>query len=147
MSPKEFNYKILQCNGENKLDMKNQIKLLLSFQSSPPTAEITCVKNEMAVVFCRIIFFLLKKIWWKYEKDCLIRLGVVCWIAQLMQPNLKRIPGEILGFQPRILNTKTAIFWFPLTDPLCLANLAWVGFIYTLWTSLSSTGSILEWLL
>ena len=57
MSPKEFNYNFLQCNGENEWAMKNQIKLLLLFQSIPPIVKVTCVKNEMAVAHCRIIIF------------------------------------------------------------------------------------------
>ena len=62
MSPKEFNYNFLQCNGENEWNMKNQIKLFLFFQSTPPIAKITCVKNEMTAVFCGIIILhILKK--------------------------------------------------------------------------------------
>ena len=75
MSPKEFNYNFLQYK-ESEWDIKNQIKLFLFFQSTPPIVKITCVKNEMAVGFCRIIIS--KRIFGEnMKKDHGSRLGVV----------------------------------------------------------------------
>ena len=45
---------------------------------TPPNSEIICGQNVGTKVVCGIIFFLEKKLGWKFEKNCGCRLEVTC---------------------------------------------------------------------